>query len=171
MCSGEIPFVMKAVLVSEKHAALCTCRNALPGARHCGRARAVAHTGSGCCQQKNLDWVRGNGRQMQPAVRRVRFLAPERIWALRERGRGQEESHSPASGLPPRPHSESGQSAKSPTAAHNLLPRTSASAAFRPFAIMASQLPVLDRDTLFAKLLVKKDNRACFDCGTANPKW
>jgi ADP-ribosylation factor GTPase-activating protein 2/3 len=29
----------------------------------------------------------------------------------------------------------------------------------------------LDRDTVFARLMAKKDNRACFDCGTANPKW
>lgn len=32
-------------------------------------------------------------------------------------------------------------------------------------------LPLLDRDTLFGRLMSKKDNRACFDCGTANPKW
>lgn len=31
--------------------------------------------------------------------------------------------------------------------------------------------PVLDRDTVFARLMSKKDNRACFDCSTANPKW
>lgn len=48
---------------------------------------------------------------------------------------------------------------------------TAAADAFGSSAKMASQLPVLDRDTLFAKLMVKKDNRACFDCGTANPKW
>jgi ADP-ribosylation factor GTPase-activating protein 2/3 len=30
----------------------------------------------------------------------------------------------------------------------------------------------LERDVVFARLMSKsKDNRACFDCGTANPKW
>ena len=29
----------------------------------------------------------------------------------------------------------------------------------------------LDRDTLFGKLLLKTENRRCFDCGSANPKW
>lgn len=29
----------------------------------------------------------------------------------------------------------------------------------------------LDRDTVFARLLSKQDNKSCFDCGTANPKW
>jgi N-acetylglutamate synthase-like GNAT family acetyltransferase len=29
----------------------------------------------------------------------------------------------------------------------------------------------LDRDTTFARLMSKKENRACFDCSTANPKW
>jgi hypothetical protein len=30
---------------------------------------------------------------------------------------------------------------------------------------------VLDRDTLFAKLLRAPENRRCFDCGVSNPKW
>ena len=30
---------------------------------------------------------------------------------------------------------------------------------------------VLDRDAVFTRLMSKADNRACFDCGTANPKW
>ena len=29
----------------------------------------------------------------------------------------------------------------------------------------------LDRDTVFQRLMSKKENRACFDCSTANPKW
>ena len=28
-----------------------------------------------------------------------------------------------------------------------------------------------ERDALFHKLLLKKDNKHCFDCGTNNPKW
>ena len=28
-----------------------------------------------------------------------------------------------------------------------------------------------ERDALFHKLLLKKDNKTCFDCGTNNPKW
>ena len=30
---------------------------------------------------------------------------------------------------------------------------------------------VLERDAVFTRLMSKADNRACFDCGTANPKW
>ena len=29
----------------------------------------------------------------------------------------------------------------------------------------------LDRDVVFGKLLSKQDNKTCFDCGVANPKW
>ena len=29
----------------------------------------------------------------------------------------------------------------------------------------------LERDVLFPKLLTKADNRRCFDCNKANPKW
>ena len=29
----------------------------------------------------------------------------------------------------------------------------------------------LDRDLVFGKLLSKQDNKTCFDCGVANPKW
>ena len=28
-----------------------------------------------------------------------------------------------------------------------------------------------ERDALFNKLLLKKDNKTCFDCGTNNPRW
>jgi len=31
--------------------------------------------------------------------------------------------------------------------------------------------PSQERDRVFAKLLSKKENRQCFDCGSANPKW
>jgi len=29
----------------------------------------------------------------------------------------------------------------------------------------------LDRDAVFSRLFTKKENRICFDCSTANPKW
>ena len=32
-------------------------------------------------------------------------------------------------------------------------------------------MELLNRDVLFPRLLTKTDNRRCFDCNKANPKW
>ena len=43
---------------------------------------------------------------------------------------------------------------------------------FFPGAMVAAgQVEELDRDVLFPRLLLKPENRRCFDCNKANPKW